>query len=127
MPKITSRTSFCVFPSGIRQILDDMKEAIEVEGDQSAMQKLLCKGAKPTPKSPEKDKWDDTCYESEIPLSMAAWNCDIATLKVLIDEGATLTTQNSKKENVLHSLVEVLQIIKQDTNSNQVEMVTLDI
>lgn len=124
MRKFASRTSFCVFPSGTRQILDDMKEAIKVEGNQHAMQELLCAGARikslagamPTSMSPEKNKWDDTCYESEIPLSMAAWNCDIATLEVLIDEGADLTIKNSKKENVLHSLVEVLEIIKQDTN-----------
>ena len=84
-----------------------MRDAIEAGGNERAMETLLHAQAKP---SSEKVKCDDTCYEAEIPLSMAAWNCDIDTLELLIDEGATLNSLNSKDENVLHSLIEVQEI-----------------
>lgn len=49
----------------------------------------------------------DTCYEAELPLSMAAWNCDIDTLDVLLNFGASVAEKNNKHENVFHSLIEV--------------------
>ena len=50
---------------------------------------------------------EDTCYEAELPLSMAAWNCDIETLEVLLEFGASVAEKNTKDENVFHSLIEV--------------------
>ena len=92
-----------------------MRDAIEAGGNERAMKTLLHAQAKP---SSEKVKWDDTCYEAEITLSMAAWNCDIDTLELLINEGATLNSLNSKEENVLHSLIEVQEIKANHKNTN---------
>ena len=56
----------------------------------------------------EKDKeMANTCYEAELPLSMAAWNGDKETVTTLIEYGALLEWRNSKGDNIFHSLIRV--------------------
>lgn len=50
---------------------------------------------------------EQTCYEAELPLSMAAWNCDIQTIDVLLEFGASIGEKNDKQDNVFHSLIKV--------------------
>ena len=49
----------------------------------------------------------DTCYEAELALSMAAWNCDIDTVEILLKHGASVEAVNNKGDNVFHSLIQV--------------------
>ena len=49
----------------------------------------------------------DTCYEAELALSMAAWNCDVDTVEILLKHGASVEAVNNKGDNVFHSLIQV--------------------
>lgn len=56
----------------------------------------------------DKDKeMANTCYEAELPLSMAAWNGDKETVTTLIEYGALLEWKNFKGDNIFHSLIRV--------------------
>lgn len=55
--------------------------------------------------------YEDTCMEAEIPLSMAAWNCDLAMVNMLLKYNAYIEAKNSKGDNVFHTLVKVRQNI----------------
>ena len=56
----------------------------------------------------DREAMNDTCYEAELPLSMAAWNGDISTVQVLLDFDASIEAQNSQGDNVFHSLIRVI-------------------
>ena len=61
-----------------------------------------------TPVESDKDKeMANTCYEAELPLSMAAWNGDKETVATLIKYGASLEWRNNKDDNIFHSLIRV--------------------
>ena len=49
----------------------------------------------------------NTCYEAELPLSMAAWNCDYATVDTLLEFGASIAAKNCQGDNIFHSLIKV--------------------
>ena len=49
----------------------------------------------------------DTCYEAELALSMAAWNCDVDTVEILLKHGASVEAVKNKGDNVFHSLIQV--------------------
>lgn len=51
--------------------------------------------------------FDGTCMETELPLSIAAWNTDLPMVELLISRGARIDEVNRKKETVFHSLVKV--------------------
>ena len=58
----------------------------------------------------DREAMNDTCYEAELPLSMAAWNGDISTVQVLLDFDASIEAQNSQGDNVFHSLIRVIHV-----------------
>ena len=49
----------------------------------------------------------NTCYEAELPLSMAAWNCDYATVDTLLEFGASIAAKNCQGDNIFHGLIKV--------------------
>ena len=72
---------------------------------------LLDKFLATSVRSDKDSRMADTCYEAELPLLMAAWNCDNEMIDMLVDKfNASIESKNTKGDNVFHSLIRVSEI-----------------